>query len=76
MSHQQDIKISKYQLLMNKCKLIGLTLFRMRGEQGPEGLPTSFPPAASTNVGTNPQNLLTFGFDSFATMSYLVPVPH
>ena len=48
----------------------------MRGEQGQEGLPTSFLPATSTNVETSPQNLLTFSFESFATMSYLVPVPH
>ena len=30
--------------------------------------PTSFSPVTSTNVGTNPQNVLTFSFNPFATM--------
>ena len=30
--------------------------------------PISFSPITSTNVGTNPQNFLTFRFDPFATL--------
>ena len=30
--------------------------------------PTSFSPVTSTNVGTSPQNFLTFSFNPFATL--------
>ena len=30
--------------------------------------PTSFSPVTSTNVGSGPQNFLTFGFNPFATL--------
>ena len=32
---------------------------------GAKGPPTSFSPVTSTNVGTRPQNFLTFSFDPF-----------
>ena len=43
-----------------------LTLFRMEG--GQKGPTSKFPPVTSTNVGISPQNLLTFIFNSFATL--------
>ena len=43
-----------------------LTLFRMRG--GKKALPTSFSPAASTNVGIILPNFLTFSFNRYATL--------
>ena len=43
-----------------------LTLLRMGEDQ--KGLPTSFSPVTSKNVGTNPHNVLTFSFKPFATL--------
>ena len=37
----------------------------MGGKKAP---PTIFLPVTSTNVGIDPQNFLTFSFDSFATL--------
>ena len=41
------------------------------GEGGAQKGPprTIFPPVTSTNVGSNPQNFLTFSFNSFVTLA-------
>ena len=38
----------------------------------PSPPPTGFSPVTSRNVGISPQNILTFSFNPFATMLYLV----
>ena len=38
------------------------------GGGGQKGLPTSLSPVNSTNVGSSPQNFLTFSFNPFATL--------
>ena len=38
------------------------------GGGGQKDPPTRFSPVTSTNVGTNPQNFLTFSFNPFATL--------
>ena len=44
-----------------------LTLFRMGG--GKKALPDSFSPVTSTDIEINPQNFLTFSFNSYATLA-------
>ena len=47
-----------------------LNLFRI-GERGvgeAKWPPTSFSPVTSAKIGVSPQNLLTFGFNPFATL--------
>ena len=36
-----------------------------RGGGGQKGPPTTFSPVTSTNVGSDPQNFLTFSFNPF-----------
>ena len=45
---------------------VGFNPIQDGGEQ--KGLPTSFYPVTSTNLGLSPQNSLTFSFSPFSTL--------
>ena len=59
----QDLNLILHALL-NKRRLLRLTLFRMGGGQKAPP-PTSFSPVTSTNVRIRSPNFLTFRFNPF-----------
>ena len=48
--------------------LIGINPIQDGGGGWKKGPPTIFSPVTSTNVGLSPQNVLTFSFNTFATV--------
>ena len=73
--YAKDLSDPKYEFLIKKREDVGikylndLTQFRMGlGGGGKKTPTTSFFPATSVNAGINPQHVLTFSFNPFATL--------